>query len=325
MKKILFLIFAFLALPALVFATDKININTATLSQLDELTGIGPTYAQRIIDGRPYASVDDLDRVKGIGPATLQKIKDQGLACVNCQTSTPVPIPTSTPTPNPNPTPTPTTSLATAIVYPNGIFINEILPSPKGSDETDEYIELFNSNNFEVDLTGWKISDTAGTISTFTISQGTRMAANGYKLFTRPETKIMLNNGGDGLNLLLPDGKSVYSIGFTNAPVGQSYNRDSNDWAFSTTLTPGVANIITAAPKVLPKAKKSATNNIVEAKDFTADLSLSAKDLIKTDQTSQEKNFSPWFLFFIVLAVTIILALAVLIIKFKLNKTNVRT
>lgn len=61
----------------------QININTASLSGLDELAGIGPTYAQAIIDGRTYSSLDGLEKVKGIGPKTLEKIKAQGLACVD--------------------------------------------------------------------------------------------------------------------------------------------------------------------------------------------------------------------------------------------------
>lgn len=53
-----------------------INVNTATLAELEGLPSIGPVMAQLIIDGRPYGEVDDLLNVKGIGPATLDKIRD---------------------------------------------------------------------------------------------------------------------------------------------------------------------------------------------------------------------------------------------------------
>jgi hypothetical protein len=142
MEKILFiLIFSLILLPVVCFA-EQIDINSATLAQLDRLTGIGPVMGQRIIDARPFSSVDNLDRVKGIGPATLQKIKDQGLACVNCgssiiaPTAAPIISPATTHVPSPATSPTATP----VIIYPTGVFINEILPNPKGADETDEWI-----------------------------------------------------------------------------------------------------------------------------------------------------------------------------------------
>jgi competence protein ComEA len=52
-----------------------ISVNRATARQLDRLPGIGPVLAERIVAGRPYATVDELDRVKGIGPATLDRIR----------------------------------------------------------------------------------------------------------------------------------------------------------------------------------------------------------------------------------------------------------
>jgi comEA protein len=58
-----------------------ININTASLAQLDSLPGIGTTYAQRIIDYRSlhggFKSTHDIVQVKGIGEGTYTKIKDQ--------------------------------------------------------------------------------------------------------------------------------------------------------------------------------------------------------------------------------------------------------
>src|SRR5215468_6368089 len=47
-------------------ASSRINVNSADLEMLETLPGIGPTLAQRIIDGRPYKSTDDLKKVKGM-------------------------------------------------------------------------------------------------------------------------------------------------------------------------------------------------------------------------------------------------------------------
>jgi endonuclease G len=55
---------------------NKINVNTASQSKLDELYGIGPAKARAIINARPYGSVDELTRAKGIGDVTLSRIRD---------------------------------------------------------------------------------------------------------------------------------------------------------------------------------------------------------------------------------------------------------
>ena len=57
-----------------------VSLASATIEQLDELPGVGPVTAQKIVDWRqahgPFASVDDLDEVPGIGPARIEQLRD---------------------------------------------------------------------------------------------------------------------------------------------------------------------------------------------------------------------------------------------------------
>jgi len=61
-------------------SATRVNINTATLADLDKLPKVGPATAQRIIDYRtkngPFKKIEDLKNVSGIGDVTFEGLKD---------------------------------------------------------------------------------------------------------------------------------------------------------------------------------------------------------------------------------------------------------
>jgi len=78
MKKLLLVILSVLAFAIPAWAS--VDLNSATMAQLESVKGIGPKKAQYIIDYRkktPFKSVDDLTKVKGFGKKTVDKMRKE--------------------------------------------------------------------------------------------------------------------------------------------------------------------------------------------------------------------------------------------------------
>jgi len=292
-------------LPFAVQGVSSIDINTAPLEELEEIIGIGPVLAQRIIEARPFDSLDDLIKVKGIGETTLQKIKDQGLAWVTSQAH---PAEAGQELKEENyeddESVVDDSHQQAQQTYPTGIIFNEILPSPEGADAEEEWIEIFNQNDFDVDLSGWTIKDTTGSAKTYTLNA--KIPANGYLVLSRPQTNITLNNSGDGLNLINPNKEIIDSIDFGKAFLNQSYNRVESDWTWSTTLTPGAKNVIPQPSQSTPA--KSSTEEIKKPENESREVS-NVADV----NLSNQKSKPPIWL--IALIVAISSGIAILIVK----------
>jgi hypothetical protein len=114
----------------------------------------------------------------------------------------------------PAPTPAP---------IPKGILINEFLPKPGSdwngdgkTDVNDEFIELLNTSARPADLGGWKLDDALhGGSHSYTIPPGTVIGAGEFKVFFRSQTHIALNDNGDEVWLLAPDGMRVDGTVYT--------------------------------------------------------------------------------------------------------------
>jgi len=79
MKRILSAILIFFA--CIGFACAAVNLNTATVEELDAVKGIGPSKAKAIVDYRSkngqFKSVDDLKGVKGFGEKSVAKLRGE--------------------------------------------------------------------------------------------------------------------------------------------------------------------------------------------------------------------------------------------------------
>ncbi|TSC91479.1 MAG: hypothetical protein CEN92_248, partial [Candidatus Berkelbacteria bacterium Licking1014_96] len=164
-------------------------------------------------------------------------------------------------------------SALTKKIYSSAVIVNELLPHPStGTD--NEFIELFNSSNEDVDLSGWFLDDIEGGSSPYLILSGTIIKANSYLIFYKKETKIALNDDGDMARLFWPDNILVStSEAYKSADYDISWSRNlDNSWLFSTTATPGAANIFTtkqdeimSIPVILvEEAKKQEKNEWVK-------------------------------------------------------------
>jgi hypothetical protein len=181
------------------------------------------------------------------------------------------------------------------------IFINEILPSPEGKDEKEEWVEIFNSNDFEVDLSGWKIQDSVGKTKTYTFPKGTKIGPKGYLVLERPKTKITLNNEGDELIIFDSRGEIVDRVFYQKAQKGKSYSKTSEGWIWTSNLTPGKENF---EPKEILKEKEPEVSKI-EKDEFFA---------------SVKEFFQPMIVFLIALSIAIFSAIIFLIFKRKIEK-----
>ena len=123
-----------------------------------------------------------------------------------------------------------------AVTYSEDVVINEFLPNPVGADGAGEFIALKNVGSEAVDLSGWQLDDVEdGGSAVYEIEDGVILSAGEIKSFSRKETKIALNNGGDAARLLAPDGKEMARADYDDSEEGVSYIFNDGEWVETTT------------------------------------------------------------------------------------------
>jgi hypothetical protein len=117
------------------------------------------------------------------------------------------------------------------------IMISEILPNPIGSDQ-EEWLEIHNDQP-DISLVGYTISDEKNKYELPDII----IKAGEYLILKKDESKITLNNDQETIKLMYED-EIKQTIEYQTAKEGNSYNYSPAGWQWSSSPSPGQANII---------------------------------------------------------------------------------
>lgn len=144
-----------------------------------------------------------------------------------------------------------------SVEAPKGLYINEFLPNPKGAEDS-EFIELYNDSENQINLGGLKLDDEDGGSRPYIFDDDTFIEPKEYRVFSKQETKLALNNTNDSVRILAADNTPLLSIDYENVIEGASYGLNSDKvWQWSTTLTPGEKNSDVLAKEKITKKTTS--------------------------------------------------------------------
>ncbi len=228
----------------------QININTASRENLEKVTGVGPVTAQKIIEARPFYSLNDLLKVSGIGEKTLQKIIEQGCAYVEEDLSFTNPVSSGG------------GGGGSAPVAVKNILISEF--QVEGEIVDDDYVELYNPNDDPVSLNGWSIKKASitGNISHVkNFTSGAKILGKNYFLIVNNNANQKLLDlakdsgmtcSGLELSSELAGGNTIYLVGKKGVIT------DENDQDIIDEVGYGMAKNYKGLPALKPSAGKSA-------------------------------------------------------------------
>lgn len=157
------------------------------------------------------------------------------------------------------------------VVYPV-VQISELLPNPASPqiDSQDEFVELYNPNSEDVDLTGYTI--TTGLKGTYRLAiKGIIIPAAGYATFYSGSTPLSLSNTAGKAQLFAPNGNLLdETSAYDTAQPGQSWIFNNGSWVWSVSPTPNSENTYSAPPAGVVKAisAKTPSTKIVKVKSM---------------------------------------------------------
>ncbi len=125
-------------------------------------------------------------------------------------------------------------AVAAPIKPSHPLVITELLPDPKSplKDAEHEFIELFNPNQFEVDISGYIIE--AGPDWRYSHTLGSYQLAPGeYLAVYSADTGLTLSNSGSQVRLLSPSGSELFFVEYDKAKPGKSWSLIDGEWLWA--------------------------------------------------------------------------------------------
>lgn len=126
--------------------------------------------------------------------------------------------------------------------------VNELLPNPASplTDADDEFIELYNPNNSNFDLTDFQLAFGSNNPRKYTFPEGTVLKPGEFRAFTSGNTSIGLSNTEAQVWLLNPTGEVVsQSEPYSSAKDGQAWALNNGNWQWTAAPSPNESNTLT--------------------------------------------------------------------------------
>ncbi len=128
------------------------------------------------------------------------------------------------------------------------------------ADYRDEWIEVYNASDGQVCLAGWILDDLPdGGSRPFIFPANETLAAHAYGVYYLRDTGVALNNDGDQVRLIAPDGTLVDQAEYRVAEYDASYGRRdgcAGEWVLGWDPSPGQPNRLpTPLPTSLPERR----------------------------------------------------------------------
>lgn len=164
-----------------------------------------------------------------------------------------------------------------------------LYPNTVGADEVEEFIEIKNTGSETVVLDDWKLED--GSTKQYTFDETVFLLPDQTMKFLRPQTKITLNNTGDTLELIAPDGDVVDKVTYGNSAKGSLYVYKNGYWMWETTATTADTTAVPSTTNAEPETTSAQQTVSVSSKTSYESASvLSIKSIQEVKQEQDDRG-----------------------------------